>query len=54
MEFNSGFKGLNGFRPLVDITSNTFYKCTATFRSHCMLRYLSIIWVARLFEYHVY
>jgi hypothetical protein len=30
---------LNGFRPvstLVDITSNTFYKCTATFRTHCI------------------
>jgi hypothetical protein len=29
---------LNGFRPvssLVDITSKTFYKCTATFRTHC-------------------
>jgi hypothetical protein len=29
---------LNGFRPvstLMDITSNTFRKCTATFRTHC-------------------
>jgi hypothetical protein len=30
---------IKGFRPvytLVDITSNTFYKCTATFRTHCI------------------
>jgi hypothetical protein len=31
---------LNGFRPvstLVDITSNTTYKCTATSRTHCTI-----------------
>jgi hypothetical protein len=31
---------LNRFRPiqtLVDITSNTFYKCTETFRTHCII-----------------
>jgi hypothetical protein len=25
---------------LVDITSNTFYKCTATFRTHCILLFV--------------
>jgi hypothetical protein len=26
----------------VDITSNTFYKCTATFRMHCMM----VVWIS--------
>jgi hypothetical protein len=32
---------INGFRPVwtpVDITSNTFYKCTATFRTLCTIK----------------
>ena len=36
---------LNRFRPvetLVDITSNTFYKCTATFRTHYIYIYIYI------------
>jgi hypothetical protein len=32
---------LNVFRP-VDITSNTFYKCTATFRTNCVYIYIYI------------
>jgi hypothetical protein len=37
---------LNGFRPvstIVDITSNTFYNYTATFRKHCMIAQCPVI-----------